>query len=70
MQFLLPADCLFVKTVISGGYTDDLRRTNYDYYDFLLRENPCFQVMKTYPTPFSVCVLQTGSIQEKNGIFL
>ena len=28
------------KTVISGGYTDDLRRTNYDYYDFLLRENP------------------------------
>ena len=28
------------KTVISGGYTDDLRCVNYDYYDFLLRENP------------------------------
>ena len=28
------------KTVISAGYTDDLRRVDYDYNDFLLRENP------------------------------
>lgn len=28
------------KTVISAGYTDDLRRIDYDYNDFLLRENP------------------------------
>ena len=28
------------KTIVSGGYTDDLRRVDYDYQDFLLRENP------------------------------
>jgi hypothetical protein len=28
------------KTVLSAGYTDDLRRIDYDYNDFLLRENP------------------------------
>lgn len=28
------------KTVVSAGYTDDLRRIDYDYNDFLLRENP------------------------------
>ncbi len=28
------------KTVISGGYTDDYRRIDYDYNGFLLRENP------------------------------
>jgi hypothetical protein len=28
------------KTVISAGYTDDLRRIDYDYNDFLLKENP------------------------------
>ena len=28
------------KTVISAGYTDDLRRIDYDYNDFLLRESP------------------------------
>lgn len=28
------------KTVLSVGYTDDLRRIDYDYNDYLLRENP------------------------------
>lgn len=28
------------RTVVRGGYTQDLRRVDYDYNDFLLRENP------------------------------
>lgn len=28
------------RTILSGGYTQDLRRIDYDYNDFLLREKP------------------------------
>lgn len=28
------------KTVLRGGYTDDLRRTDYEYNDYMVKENP------------------------------
>ena len=58
-QFRLPAE---KRHLFGAGYTNDYRRTDYDYNDFMLRENP----LSTGDEDFSNTILRFTSSPKMN----